>query len=121
MANDVEYFLKCLSAILDSLAESSLFKSALLFYWIIFPLMMNFLSSLYILEIRLLSDVKLLKVFVHSVGCCFVFLAMSFALQKLLSFRRSHLLIVSHNVCASGFIFRKWPPVPICSFSLSLL
>ena len=77
--------------------------------------MTNFLSSLYILEIRPLSDVGLVKIFFHSVGCRFVLLAMSFALQKLFSFRRSHLLIVSLSVCAAGVIFRKWFPVPMHS------
>ena len=77
--------------------------------------MSNFLSSLYILEIRPLSDVGLVKIFSHSVGCHFVLLTMCFALQKLFSFRRSHLLIVSLSVCAAGVIFRKWFPVPMCS------
>ena len=45
----------------------------------------------------------------------FVLLTVSFALQKLLSFRRSHLLIASYSVCATGVIFRKWSPVPMCS------
>ena len=77
--------------------------------------MTNFLSSLYVLEIRPLSDVGLVKIFSHSVGCCFVLLNMSFPLQKHLSFRRSHLLIVSLSVCAAGVIFRKWSPVPMRS------
>ena len=77
--------------------------------------MTNFLSSLYILEIRPLSDVGLVKIFSHSVGCHFVLLTMSFALQKLFSFRRSHLLIVFLSVCAAGAIFRKWFPVPMRS------
>ena len=77
--------------------------------------MSNFLSSLYIVEIRPLSDVGLVEIFFHSVGCHFVLLTMSFALQKLFSFRRSHLLIVSLSVCATGVIFRKWSPVPVCS------
>ena len=46
--------------------------------------------SLYILEIRPLSDVGLVKTFSHSVRCLFVLMTVSFALQKLLSFRRSH-------------------------------
>ena len=77
--------------------------------------MTNVLSSLYILEIRSLSDVGLVKIFSHSVGCRFVLLTMSFALQKLFSFRRSHLLIVSLSVCAAGVIFRKWFPVSMRS------
>ena len=77
--------------------------------------MSNFLSSLYILEIRSLSDVGLVKIFSHSIGCRFVLLTVSFALQKIFSFRRSHLLIVSFSVYAAGVIFRKWSPVPMCS------
>ena len=71
----------------------------------------NFWSSLYILEISPLSDVGLVTIFSHSVGCCFVLLTVSFSLQKLLSFRRSHLLIVVLSVCATGVMFRKWSPV----------
>ena len=92
MAKDVEHFLKCLSANLDSSVESSLFRSVLHFFFIrVFVLLMtNFLSSLYILEIRPLSDVGLVKILSHSLGCRFVLLTVSFALQKLFSFRRSH-------------------------------
>ena len=46
---------------------------------------------------------------------------MSFAIEKLFSFRRSHLLIVSLYVCASAVIFRKWFSVPICSRLLPTL
>ena len=77
--------------------------------------MSNFLSSLYILEIRPLTDVGLVKIFSLSVSCHFVLLTMSFALQKVFRFRRSHLLIVSLSVCAAGVIFRKWFPVPMHS------
>ena len=45
----------------------------------------------------------------------FFLLVISFALQKLLSFRKSHLLIVALSVCATGVIFRKWSPVPMRS------
>ncbi|CAO2598797.1 hypothetical protein LEMLEM_LOCUS9569, partial [Lemmus lemmus] len=62
-----------------------------------------------------LSDVGLVKIFSHSVGCRFVFFIVSFALQKLFSFKRYHLLIVSLSVCAAGVLFRKWFPVPMCS------
>ena len=45
MAEDVEHFLKCLSAILDSFVESSLFKSVPHFFIGLFVLLMtNFLS-----------------------------------------------------------------------------
>ena len=56
----------------------------------------NFSSSLYILDISTLLDVGLVKIFSQSVGCHFVLLIVSFALQKLFSFMRSHLSIMSH-------------------------
>ena len=74
----------------------------------------SFLSSLYILEIIPLYLGGLVKIFSQSVDCLFVLETVSFALEKLLSFRRSHLFNVALIVCATGFICRKWSPVPIC-------
>ena len=54
----------------------------------------NFLSSLYILDISPLSDVGLVKIFPQSVGCSFVLLTVSFALQELCNFMWSHLSIL---------------------------
>ena len=45
-------------------------------------LVSSFLSSLYILDISSLSDVKLVKIFSHFVGCRFVLLMVFFALQN---------------------------------------
>ena len=60
MAKDAEYFLKCLSAILDLSVESSLFRSVPhVFIGLFVLLMTKFLSSLYILEISPLSAVGL--------------------------------------------------------------
>ena len=86
-------------------------------------LMSSFLTSLYILEISPLSDVGWVKIFSRSVGCYFVLLTVSFALQKLFSSRRSHLLFLSVSVlldyikkvvscanafkCTSHFLFYK--------------
>ena len=53
----------------------------------------SFLNSLYILNISPRSDVGLLKIFSPLLGCHFVLLTVSFALQNLFSFRSSHLLI----------------------------
>ena len=58
----------------------------------------NFLSSLYILNIRPLSDVGLIKIFSQSVASHFVILTVSFALQMLFNFTRSHLSIVDLRV-----------------------
>ena len=56
-------------------------------------LVSKFLSSLYMLDISLLSDVGLVKIVSQSVGCCFVLLTVSFSLWRLCNFMRSHLLI----------------------------
>ena len=61
------------------------------------------------------SDVRMVKILYHSVGCHFVLLIMSFALQKIFSFLRSHLLIVNHSVCVIGVLFRKLLPEPMNS------
>jgi hypothetical protein len=53
----------------------------------------SILDSLYILDISPLLDIGLVKIFSQSVGCHFVLLAVSFALQKLCNFMRSHLSI----------------------------
>jgi hypothetical protein len=58
------------------------------------PLESNFLSYLYILDIIPLSYIGLVKIFSQSDGCNFVLWTVSFALQKLCNFMRSHLLIL---------------------------
>ena len=62
----------------------------------------------------------LVNVFSHSLGCHFVLLIVPFALQKLVSFRKPLLLIVSLSVCAAGVLFRKWFPVPMLSSVLPI-
>ena len=59
----------------------------------------NFLSSLYILDISPLSDVGFVKIFSQYASCRFVLLTVSFALQKLCKFMRSHLLILDLTAC----------------------
>ena len=49
-----------------------------------------------------MSDEGFVKIFFQSESSLFVLLTVSFALQKLLSFSRSHLFIVSLIVCATG-------------------
>ena len=77
--------------------------------------MSSFLSPLYILEFRPLSDAGLVKIFSYSVGCLFVLMTMSFALQKLLCFSRSHLFNV--HVCDKSHSCIFWT----CSFHRMLL
>jgi hypothetical protein len=64
MIKDVEHFFRCFSAILYSSVENSLFSSAPPFLIGLFDFLeSNFLSCLYILDIRPLSDLGLVKSF----------------------------------------------------------
>ena len=72
----------------------------------------TFLCSLYISP---LFDLGLVKIFSHSVGGLFVLLTVSFALQKLCKFLRSHLLILNVIAQAIAVIFRNFSSVPISS------
>ena len=75
----------------------------------------SFLSSLYILDISPLSDLRLVKILSQSVGGLFVLLTVSFALQKLCNFMRSHLSILDLTAQAIAVLFRNFSPVPISS------
>ena len=75
----------------------------------------NFLSSFCILNVSPLSDLGLVKILPHSVGGLFVLLTVSFALQKLCSFMRSHLLILDLTAQAIAVLFRNFSSVPVSS------
>ena len=53
------------------------------------------MSSLYILEIRPLSEVSLANIFYHTVGSVFILMLFSLTMQKLFILMRSHLFILS--------------------------
>jgi hypothetical protein len=73
ITKDFEHFLRCFSAILDSSVEKSQFSSIPNFFIRLFRfLVIYFFSSLYILDISPLLDVRLLKIFSQLVGCQFV-------------------------------------------------
>ena len=58
------------------------------------------MSCLYIFEINPLSITSFANIFSHSKGCVFLLFMVSFAVQNILSFIRSHLFI---------FVFiRRW-------------
>ena len=86
------------------------------------------MSSLYILDISPLSEVGLVKISSYSVYCCFFLLTIYFALQKIFSFMRFHLLIFDLRALAIDFLFRKlfpesmsqvFPPISSIRFSVS--
>ena len=60
------------------------------------------MSSLYILEITPLSEVSLANMFSHTVGCLFILVLFSSAMQKLFILMRSHLFIISFMSLALG-------------------
>ena len=65
------------------------------------------MSSLYILEIKPLSEVSLANMFIHIVGSVFILLPFSLAMQKLFNLMRSHLFILSFTSLALGDISVK--------------
>ena len=65
------------------------------------------MSSLYILEIRPLSEVSLANMFSHTVGSLFILVLFSLAMQKLFNLMRSHLFILSFMSLALGEISVK--------------
>jgi hypothetical protein len=73
----------------------------------------SFLSSLFILDISPLSDLGLVKILSLSVGGLFVLLTVSFALQKLCNFMRSHLSILELTAQVIAVLFRNFSPVAI--------
>ena len=62
------------------------------------------MSSLYILEIKPLSEVSLATMFSHTVGSLFILMLFSLAVQKLFILMRSHLFFLSFMSLALGDI-----------------
>ena len=65
------------------------------------------MSSLYILEIRPLSEVSLANMFSHTVGSLFILILFYLVMQKLFILMRSQLFILSFLSLALGDISRK--------------
>ena len=65
------------------------------------------MSSLYILEIKPLSEVSLANMFSHTVGCLCNLVLFFLAMQKLFILMRSHLFILSFMSLALGHMSMK--------------
>ena len=72
------------------------------------------MSSLYLLEIKPLSEVSLANMFPHIVGSLFILMLFSLAMQKLFILMRSHLFILSFLSHALGNISVK---ILLCGIS----
>lgn len=68
-----------------------------------------------ILDVRHLLGADFI-IFSHSISCCFVWIIVSFTLQKLFSFVVSNVLIVNLSIYTHSVLFQKSSPEPVHSW-----
>ena len=86
------------------------------FNWIVFVivLLLSCMSSLYTGGIKSLCHIWFANIFTHSVGCLFILLIVSFAVQKLYSLMWSDLFSFAFVTCTFGVISKKSLLSPQC-------
>ena len=103
MASDAEHIFIRLWALCISSLEKCLFKSFAHFLIELYVfLKWSRVSSLYILEIKPLSEISLANIFSHIVGYLSILLMFSLAVQRLFILMKSHLFILSFMSLAIG-------------------
>ena len=104
MASAAELLFMCMSHLYVFLGEVSIQVLCPSLIGLFVFLVLSHINSLYILEIKPLSDVLLADMFSHAVSSLFILMMVSLAVQMRIILRKSHLFIFSFMTLSQGNI-----------------